>query len=75
MGGIGSVVAKRLLAWDMKVIYHNRREVSPKPDFPCEYRATLEELLIEADVVSLHMPVRGFRLPALSVTRLTLYSV
>ncbi|KAG7529718.1 hypothetical protein FFLO_05445 [Filobasidium floriforme] len=56
LGIVGSVVAKRLLAWDMKVIYHNRREVSPKPDFPCEYKATLEELLTEADVVSLHMP-------------------
>lgn len=57
MGGIGRVVAKRMLGWDMKIIYHNRREISPKPDFPCEYKATLAELLAEADVVSLHMPV------------------
>jgi len=50
-----------MLGWDMKVIYHNRREISPRPDFPCEYKATLDELLREADVVSLHMPVRAGR--------------
>lgn len=61
MGGIGQVVARRMLGWDMKVIYHNRREISPRPDFPCEYKATLDELLREADVVSLHMPVRPDR--------------
>jgi glyoxylate reductase len=63
MGGIGQVVARRMLGWDMKVIYHNRREISPKPDFPCEYKATLDELLREADVVSLHMPVRPCSFP------------
>ena len=61
------MVAKRMLGWDMKVIYHNRREISPKPDFPCEYKATLAELLNEADVVSLHMPVRNLADRPLSV--------
>lgn len=41
----------------MKVIYHNRNPVSPKPDFPAEYKSNLDDLLAEADVVSLHMPL------------------
>lgn len=61
MGGIGSVVARRMaLGWGMKVNYHNRKRLSeaqePK-DFAIEYKETLEELLQEADVVSLHVPV------------------
>jgi lactate dehydrogenase-like 2-hydroxyacid dehydrogenase len=57
MGGIGKVVAKRMLGWNMKILYHNRKEISPKPDFPCEYVSSLDELLERSDVVSLHMPV------------------
>ena len=59
MGGIGAVVARRMaLGWGMKVIYHNRRELAKVPDdFHVEYKESLEDLLKEADVVSLHMPV------------------
>ncbi|KAJ9104101.1 hypothetical protein QFC19_004085 [Naganishia cerealis] len=57
MGGIGSVVARRMREWGMKVVYYNRREISPKPDFECEYKSSLEELLKVSDVVSLHMPL------------------
>ena len=57
MGGIGKVVARRMREWGMKVVYYNRRELDPKPDFECEYMSSLDELLKVADVVSLHMPV------------------
>ncbi|WVF67908.1 hypothetical protein IAT40_002670 [Kwoniella sp. CBS 6097] len=57
MGGIGSAMARRLIAFDMKVIYHNRKEISPKPDFPCTYIASQEELLRQADIVSLNLPL------------------
>lgn len=57
MGGIGSALARRLLAFDMKVIYYNRNEVSPKPDFPCTYVSSVEELLRQSDVVSLNLPL------------------
>lgn len=50
-------MARRLLAFDMKIIYHNRRELSPKPDFPCTYVSTMDELLKQADVVSLNLPL------------------
>lgn len=59
MGGIGTVTARRMaLAWGMKVIYHNRRRLEKEPeDFNVEYKENLEDLLKEADVVSVHIPV------------------
>ncbi|WVR08672.1 hypothetical protein IAU60_005730 [Kwoniella sp. DSM 27419] len=57
MGGIGSALARRLIAFDMKVIYYNRKEISPKPDFPCTYVSSPEELLRQADIVSLNLPL------------------
>jgi lactate dehydrogenase-like 2-hydroxyacid dehydrogenase len=57
MGGIGSAMARRLLAFDMKIVYYNRREISPKPDFPCTYVSSVEELVAQSDVVSLNLPL------------------
>lgn len=57
MGGIGSVVGKRCLAFGMKVIYHNRNPISPAPDFECEYVANRDELLKRSDIVSLNLPL------------------
>ena len=59
MGGIGTVVARRMaLGWGMKVVYHNRRKLISEPkDFEVEYKESLEELLEVADVISLHVPV------------------
>ena len=50
-------MARRLLAFDMKIIYYNRREISPKPDFPCTYVSSMDELLKQSDVVSLNLPL------------------
>ena len=57
MGGIGSALARRLLAFDMKIIYHNRNPISPAPSFPCEYVADVDDLLARADVISLNLPL------------------
>lgn len=57
MGGIGSVVARRCLAFGMKVVYHNRNPISPSPDFECEYLADRDELLRRSDIVSLNLPL------------------
>ncbi|WVO12898.1 hypothetical protein L204_100506 [Cryptococcus depauperatus] len=57
MGGIGSALARRLLAFDMKVIYYNRRPIQPPPEFPCTYISSIDELLRQADVVSLNLPL------------------
>ena len=57
MGGIGSVVAQRCLAFGMKVIYHNRKPISPAPSFECEYVGDKDELLARSDLVSLNLPL------------------
>lgn len=59
LGGIGQVVARRMaLGWNTKVIYHNRKPLASLPDgYHAEYKATVEELLAEADIVSTHLPV------------------
>ncbi|BFH76109.1 D-glycerate dehydrogenase [Thermus thermophilus] len=52
MGRIGQAVAKRALAFGMRVVYHAR---TPKP-LPYPF-LPLEELLETADIVSLHTPL------------------
>lgn len=50
-------MARRLIAFDMKVVYYNRHEIVPAPDFPCTYVSSVEELLRQSDVVSLNLPL------------------
>lgn len=65
MGGIGSVIARRMSqGWGMKILYHNRNPIAAgKPGAEYEYCASLEEMLGRADVVSLNMPVSRGSLP------------
>jgi len=57
MGSIGRQVARRALAFDMKVLYHNRR---PRPEVEqelgVEYRS-FDDLLRESDYVLLSCPL------------------
>lgn len=55
MGHIGSSAAKRLHAWGMNVIYHNRHEVDPKiaEELGGAKLVSLEELLKTSDAVYL----------------------
>ena len=57
MGGIGSALARRLLAFDMKIIYYNRNPIQPPPNFPCTYVPNLDDLLAQSDVISLNLPL------------------
>jgi glyoxylate reductase len=61
MGRIGQAVAKRALGWDMNVIYTRRSGPLPAGHAPSgarwEFRPSLDELLREADIVSLHVPL------------------
>jgi glyoxylate reductase len=50
LGRIGSAVARRAEAFDMRVLHHSRRRTG-------ESWRPLEELLAEADVVTLHVPL------------------
>lgn len=60
MGRIGQATARRAaLGFGMKVIYFNRSDLRVALDFPAERRATIGEVMAEADVVSLHIPGGG----------------
>ena len=56
MGRIGAATARRAQACGMKIIYHNRK---PSPDAPedCVFMPSLDELLTQSDVLSLHCPL------------------
>jgi len=57
LGRIGSAVAKRAKGFGMKILYHNTKP-SPEQErtLGAEYRS-LEGLLKESDIVSLHVPL------------------
>eukprot|EP00345_Euplotes_harpa_P008603 CAMPEP_0168346296 /NCGR_PEP_ID=MMETSP0213-20121227/18165_1 /TAXON_ID=151035 /ORGANISM="Euplotes harpa, Strain FSP1.4" /LENGTH=394 /DNA_ID=CAMNT_0008354877 /DNA_START=15 /DNA_END=1199 /DNA_ORIENTATION=+ len=52
-GNIAQRVAKRALAFEMKVVAYNR---SPKTMEGVEVVSTIDEVLAQADIVSLHVP-------------------
>lgn len=57
MGGIGSAVAVRAAAFGMKVVYHNRTKLPKEREHGATYAESLEALLSQSDVVSLHCPL------------------
>lgn len=58
MGKIGSAVAARATGFGMRILYHNRRPLSPERErvLRAEYRG-LDELLAESDFVVLCVPL------------------
>jgi glyoxylate reductase len=57
LGQIGSLVAKMARAFGLRVIYNKRsRDLEAEKNLGIEYM-TLENLLREADIVSLHVPL------------------
>ncbi|MGE3181097.1 MAG: phosphoglycerate dehydrogenase [Phycisphaerae bacterium] len=55
-GQIGTEVARRAVACEMKVIYTHLGRSRGLVDFPSCRRTEMEELLREADVVTIHIP-------------------
>ncbi len=70
MGRIGQAVARRAaLGFGMRVVYFNRSAVGPF-EFAAEARPSVEAVLGEADVVSLHVPGGGTNARLISAARL-----
>ncbi len=55
-GKIGSEVARRALAFEMKVLYFHLGRNVRLTDFPQASRAELDDLMRESDVITLHIP-------------------
>lgn len=58
MGRIGKQLAKRAAAFDMKIIYYNRRRLSEEEEQKCGNAKFVSktELLQQSDYISLHLP-------------------
>jgi D-3-phosphoglycerate dehydrogenase len=57
-GRIGKAVAKRALAFDMKVMVYDVRDVREEAEnMGVKVATTLEELLRESDIITLHIPL------------------
>lgn len=58
MGAIGQALARRALAFGMKIMYHNRKPLPKEIEkHYCAQRIELNNLLAQADVVSLNCPL------------------
>lgn len=56
MGRVGQVAAKRARGFDMEIHYYNRKRLSPELECGAIYHETVEGLMANADVLSIHAP-------------------
>ena len=56
MGRVGQVVAKRARGFDMTIHYHNRKPLDPEQAGDAVYHGSVEALLEQVDVLSIHCP-------------------
>ncbi len=56
MGRVGQVVARRARGFDMKIHYHNRKQLDANQEQGAIYHPTVEELVSEIDVLSINCP-------------------
>ena len=55
---IGTAVARRARAFDMRIVYYSRtRKPEVEADLGAEWRDDMDAVLAESDFVSLHMPL------------------
>ncbi len=57
LGRIGGMLAKRTKAFDMKIIYHNRKRLSKSKEKSLNAKyVSFEKLITQSDIVSIHVP-------------------
>ena len=57
LGRIGSTLAKRAKAFNMKIIYHNRQRISKSKERKLDAKyVSFNKLITESDILSLHVP-------------------
>lgn len=56
LGRVGQVVARRARGFDMTIHYHNRKPLDPDNAAGAIYHDSVEELLANIDVLSIHCP-------------------
>jgi len=57
LGRIGRTLAKRAKAFDMKLIYHNRKRVSKTREKTLGVKyVSFEKLITQSDIISIHVP-------------------
>lgn len=73
LGRIGQAVARRGLAFGMRIVYHRRHRATPEVEdaLGAEFR-TLDDLLAEADVVTLHTSLSDETRHLIDASRLAL---
>jgi len=57
LGGIGLCLAHLVHAFPMRVVYYSRHKRTDVPEW-CEYAESIEALCQQADVLSIHVPLR-----------------
>ena len=57
MGRIGRAVARRAAGFNMQILYHTRQPVKDPDQHPEWISRTLNQLLSESDIVSIHVPL------------------
>ncbi len=71
LGRIGHAVARRARGFDMRILYTQRHESEAAAGLGAELRE-LDELLVEADIVTLHVPLTDETRELIDVRRLAL---
>ena len=57
LGRIGKALAKRAKAFDMKIIYHNRKQISKTDEKKLGVKYTaFNKLVTQSDIISIHVP-------------------
>ncbi|MBW7836267.1 MAG: D-glycerate dehydrogenase [Sphingomonadales bacterium] len=72
MGRIGQLVAKRARGFDMTIHYWNRRRLPPELEGGAQFHERIEELLPQADFLSIHCPLTDETRGLLNAERLAL---